>query len=129
MNSDKKEVQQGDVFWFDPDTSYNQAYSYIGCDGKHYNSRVQRGKRPWMVVSNNMGNLTSTTCNVVPITLESKPAYIPAHTCYKYNGKRQTVLCEQIRTIDTNALGNYIYTVSDETKSNVLKTLRIQFGM
>ena len=121
-------VQRGMVFWFNPSKVYGKFSDYIGFNSRQYRSNVQSGNRPWLVVSNNEGNSSAPTCNIVPITLEDK-TNLPVHVIFYYEGKRQTILCEQMRTVDIMALSEYIYTVSDEIMEDVEKALQIQYSL
>ena len=119
-------VQRGMVFWFDPSKVYGEPTEFVGYNGRTYKSSIQNGKRPWLVVSNDEGNASSPTCNIVPITLEDKTS-IPVHVYFQYEGKRQTILCEQPKTVDIMALGEYMYTVSDELMIEVERAQQIQY--
>lgn len=71
---------------------------------------VQTGRRPAIVVQNNMGNAHSPCIIVVPITSVTKK-YVPTHVKIGVESgllKTSTVLCEQLLTIN---------------KSSVIKTL------
>lgn len=128
MGKQYSRIQRGQVFWFDPIEAYGGYTTFIAFNKKEYNSSVQFNNRPWLVVSNNMGNSSSPTCNIVPITLENK-TNIPTHVGFVFEGKSQTILCEQTRTVDCMSLGNYICTVSDEVLEQVEKALAIQFNI
>lgn len=121
-------IRRGMVFWINPGRVYNQSHQFFACKGKKYPTHLQMGNRPWMVVSNDDGNDTSPTCNIVPITLEDKPV-LPCHVTFIYEGRQQTVLCEQVRTVDTMALKNFIYIVSDEVLQKVERAIAIQFAI
>lgn len=71
---------------------------------------VQTGRRPAIVVQNNMGNAHSPCIIVVPITSATKK-YVPTYVKIGVESgllKTSTVLCEQLLTIN---------------KSSVIKTL------
>lgn len=121
-------VRRGMVFWFNPSSVYNQDNQFLVGNDRKYPTHLQMENRPWMVVSNDEGNNTSPTCNIVPITLEDKNP-IPSHVKFIYEGKQQTVLCEQVRTVDSMALKNFIYIVSDEVLAEVERALAIQFAI
>lgn len=69
---------------------------------------VQSGKRPAVVIQNNIGNRFSTTTIVVPITGKSKKE-LPTHhelykkdyCCLKYDS---TILAEQLLTISKDQI-------------------------
>lgn len=121
-------VQRGQVYWFDPMKAYGGYDTFIGFNGREYKSSVQLNNRPWLVVSNNEGNSSSPTCNIIPITLEEKTR-IPVHVYFSYEGKKQTILTEQMRTVDCLSLQEYIYTVSDDVMEQVEKALVVQYNI
>ena len=128
MGKTYSRVQRGQVYWFDPTKTYGGFDSFTGFNGRNYSSSIQIRNRPWLVVSNNTGNSNSPTCNIVPITTEDKTS-IPVHVYFTYEGKQQTILTEQIRTVDSLALGDYIYTLSDEIMEKVERAMQIQFDI
>ena len=71
---------------------------------------VQAGRRPVLVVQNNIGNRHSTTFVVACITSKMKPE-LPTHLPLSgINGLRNgsVVLLEQLRTIDVKQLERYV---------------------
>lgn len=121
-------VRRGMVFWFDPVKSYNQPSNIVSHQMKQLPSHLQLENRPWMVVSNDDGNLNGPTCNIVPITLEDKPK-LPCHVKFMYEGRMQTAMCEQVRTVDSVVLKDFMYIVSDEVLRNVERALAVQFSI
>ena len=121
-------IQRGQVYWFNPAEVYGESLEFTAFNGRTYKSSVQNFNRPWLVTSNNEGNSSSPTCNIVPITLEDKTE-IPVHVKFTYEGKRQTILCEQPKTVDCLALKDYMYTVSDSIMEQVEKAIAIQHGI
>jgi mRNA-degrading endonuclease toxin of MazEF toxin-antitoxin module len=117
----------------------------IGCAGfKYYNRRnsinmkrgdiyflneqgsgsVQTGKRPVIVVQNDIGNTYSPTTIVCSITSAKKPK-IPTHLFIGKQGgliKPSTILCEQIKTVDKTALEDYIGSITDQRTLQKLNT-------
>ena len=122
-------VQRGMVFWFNPDKVYKGQMEFEGFKGKRYKTSIQHGNRPWLVVSNNEGNNSARTCNVVPITTEQGKTEIPVHVRFEFEGIPQLILVEQPRTVDIAALGEYMCTVSDEVLEQVEKAQAIQFAI
>lgn len=126
MAKDYSKVQRGQVFWFNP-----QVYSEVeklNIKGNEYDVHIQTKTRPVLVVSNNQNNDNSYTCNVVPITSEDKPQ-LPCRVVYNYAGKPQTILVEQIRTVDIISLGDYICTLSDSVMQRVEQAMMSQFSI
>ena len=91
---------------------------------KHYNSdNIQLGRRPVIIIQNNVGHNNSPTTIVVPLTSKLKRP-IPTH-CFisKRDGGlnlNSTALCEQIFTVNKADLEKYIGTV---TNTRTLKRL------
>lgn len=108
-------VKRGMVFWYEP----------LPTPGK---TCVQQGHRPWLVVSNDMGNISSPTCNIVPMTTEDKVP-IPTHVPTYVRGNKNYILCEQAITIDQDSLKDYYCCMTEETMEKVDEALAIQFGI
>ena len=98
----------------------------------HYEGSVQGKNRPWLVVSNNRCNQSSPIYTVVPLTTAAKTT-LPTHVTFDANGKEQTILCEQIRTIPKNVFynsgSNYKYVLSDDVMKQVDEALAVQLGI
>ena len=126
MGKTYSRVQRGQVYWFNPMKAYGETLDkYTAFNGREYPTHVQNFNRPWLVTSNDEGNGSSPTCNIVPITLEDKTR-IPVHVNFTYEGKTQTILVEQPRTVDCLALQEYMYTLSDEVMEKVERAIAIQ---
>lgn len=64
-------------------------------------SHVQGGKRPWVIVQNNMGNQFSPTSIVVPLTTKLKRLEMPTHVAITCGDLQPSMVeCEQVRVID-----------------------------
>lgn len=68
---------------------------------------VQRGTRPVVIVSNNIGNQHSQIVTVVPITSKSKKEF-PTNFDVLLPGVHGTVLCNHIYTLPKETLGDFI---------------------
>lgn len=76
---------------------------------------IQNDGRPVVIISNNSGNRFSPAITVIPFTTADKKP-LPTHVkVLMEDGKVSTALCEQIRTISTDLLEDYIGTL-DNTK-------------
>ena len=126
MAKDYSKVQRGQVFWFDPSV-YSEEETFK-LKGSEFETHCQREMRPWVVVSNNQNNDNAHTCNIVPITTEVKTP-LPCHVYYTYGGKRQTILVEQMRTVDIISLQGYICTLSDSIMQKIEAAMIIQFAI
>ena len=78
-------------------------------------SGIQNDGRPVVIISNNSGNRFSPAITVIPFTTADKKP-LPTHVkVLMEDGKVSTALCEQLRTISTDLLEDYIGTL-DNTK-------------
>lgn len=91
---------------------------------------LQSGSRPWLVVSNNACNQSSPVITVVPLTTQNKIT-LPTHVEFQANGKQNTILCEQIRSLPVRLLENasYKWTMSESTMRLVDEALAVQLGI
>lgn len=59
------------------------------------NSHIQAGKRPWVVVQNNVGNQFSSTSIVVPLTTKIKRLELPTHVAVTWGSLQPSMVeCE-----------------------------------
>lgn len=89
---------------------------------------IQSSNRPHLIISNNIGNRNSPTLIVIPCTSEEKKG-MPTHVICEINGVKNTILCEQIKTINSDELNKYMFTLSDEVMSEVEKAIKISLGI
>ena len=104
-----------------------QVWWYVEGDGEPVSS-VQMGTRPVLIVSNNDSNANLSTVNVIPLTTREKEV-VPSHVTYQYNGRNQTLLCEQVKTIANKHLKNYEYTLSDQMMQKVNRAIMATMGI
>lgn len=108
-------VKRGMVFWFDPTKTYNQTNQYVTSQGSYEHSHIQNYNRPWLVVSSDYINFSTSVCTIVPITTEKEGKKdCDYHYTFEVDGKMVTLLLEQIRTVDMGALGDFFYCLSDD---------------
>ena len=98
---------------------YNDPYAKAGVS---ITTSVQRGNRPVVIVGNDVGNKHGTTVNVVPCTSQDK-VDMPTHYTFTMNGIKNTVMCEQITTVDMDRLYPYYGTLSSDEMRNLDKCL------
>lgn len=87
----------------------------------------QRGKRPVLVLQNNVGNRFSPTVIVATITTRLKknmPTHVDLHN-YPYLNDRCTVLLEQIRTVDKSRLKEYITSITPQDIKRINKAIQV----
>lgn len=93
------------------------------CTSKYAStSSVQRGSRPVVIVSNDIGNKNSPVITVVPCTTQSK-SDIPTHFNFILDATPNTVLCEQIFTVGKADLVTYRGTLEDSEISMLNRCL------
>ena len=89
---------------------------------------VQMGKRPVLIVQNDVGNMKSPTVVVVPLTTADKKWQIAHVEIPTSTGlpKESIALCEQIMTISKDCLGRKVGVIdSDELVSAIENALQI----
>lgn len=99
--------------------------------GNHYESSVQSGSRPVLVMSNDVANRYSSTLTVIPMTTVMKKLELPTHIpvseadCQMYGShtylRESIALAEQVTTIDKRALRNVLCRVISETKQKEIE--------
>ncbi len=93
----------------------------------------QQGKRPVLIIQNDVGNKYSPTVIVAPITSLLNKTKIPTHVNIKdrVSGlkKDSVVLLEQLRTIDKSRLITKIGSISKVSMIEVEKATKISLGL
>lgn len=93
----------------------------------------QSGKRPVLVIQNDIGNKYSPTVIIAAITSQMTKTKIPTHV--KINGleyglpKDSIVLLEQIRTIDKKRLDSFVGKLDDKIMNYVDRSCQISIGL
>lgn len=122
-------VDRGMVFWLNPAKAYGAKGYYCDRNGKSVPSHIQNGHRPHLVVSSKVNNWHSDVCNVIPLTTQSRSELGNVHVCFEMDGRSQTALVEQIKTVDIDALEGYIGTVSEEIMLKIESAIAIQLDI
>lgn len=104
------DIRRGDIWYVDYEKS-------IGHE--------QRGKRPAIVVSNDVGNEYSPIVEVVWLTTAEKKM-LPTHVRIAGAG---TALCEQIQTIDKDRLVEFKKCCTDKEMMRINKAMMISLGI
>lgn len=93
----------------------------------------QTGRRPVLIIQNDLGNRFSPTTIVLAISSSMTKAKLPTHVELDPNStgleKKSVLLAEQIRTIDELRLLEYVGTVDEETKKKIERALSISVGL
>ncbi|MDD3142511.1 MAG: type II toxin-antitoxin system PemK/MazF family toxin [Lachnospiraceae bacterium] len=111
---EERKIKRGDIYYADLNP-------VIGSE--------QGGKRPVLIISNDIGNKHSPTVIIAAITGEEHTkAKLPTHTIVKdcdFLDKNSIILLEQIRTLDKQRLKQYVGMLPDNTMARVDKALAI----
>lgn len=93
----------------------------------------QGGKRPVVVLSNNVGNRFSPTIIVAPLTAQQEnaplPTHIQIHKAVYSETSKTTIMLEQIRVIDRKRISRYLGKLSAEQMQQVDISLLISLGL
>ena len=111
------EIKKGDIY-------YAMLDPVIGSE--------QDGKRPVVVIQNNLANKHSPTVIVAPITTVIKKTHLPTHiVIYKNNflKKNSTILIEQIRVIDKSRITAYLGKLTEFQIQKIDKALVNAFAI
>lgn len=93
----------------------------------------QKGKRPAVVVQNDVGNEKSTTVIVAPMTSRLSKHNIPTHV--QLSRERTSlktdsiVLMEQMRVVDKSRLTYHVATVNTEDMKLINNALLVSLGL
>lgn len=106
-----------------------QVWVYTPEDEKE-STYVQKGKRPCVIVSNDVANYHSKTVVVLPCTTAIKND-IPTHVHFKNveNGLVNVVMAEQIVTIDKRQIGEYVGMLDETTMSEINTAMMLELGI
>src|SRR5699024_9284834 len=93
----------------------------------------QGGKRPVVIIQNNVGNRHSPTVIVAAITGKINKAKIPTHVeiskeAYKLD-MDSVILLEQIRTVDKNRLNEKLTDLDEDKKHEINDTLKVSLEL
>lgn len=81
-------LKKGDIIWFE--------------NKNRYSKHVQMGKRPAVILQNDIGSHYGTTYIIAMMTTKIKKTYLPTHVIIENSAlkRRSMVMLEQILTID-----------------------------
>lgn len=91
----------------------------------------QGGLRPVVVIQNDKGNRYSKTVIVAPISKKMSKPPIPTHVVFSDNALSYVsmILCEQLRTIDKQRLGQWICTLDHDTVHRIDHAIRVSLDI
>ena len=92
----------------------------------------QGGKRPVLIIQNDLGNRFSPTVIVLPLTSRQNKTPLPTHVPLipPQGGirKASVILCEQVRTLEKSRLGGYLGRLTPEKLAVVERALARAVG-
>ncbi len=109
-------VKRGDVFYAD-------LSPVVGSE--------QGGVRPVLVIQNDKGNKYSNTIIVAPISKKMSKPPIPTHVIFADDALSYVsmILCEQLRTIDKQRLGQWICALDEKTMHQVDRAIKVSLHL
>ena len=106
--------KRGQIWWYKLNNSF---------DGS-----VMGKTRPVILISNDLANQHSTCLLGVPVTTSEKKD-MPTHTTFEINGTLSTSLAENLMSINTDKLTDYIGTLDDELLNKVENNILVALGL
>lgn len=101
------EIKRGDIY-------YISCVPVIGSE--------QRGGRPGIIVSNDVGNKYSDTVEIVYLTTRPKKP-MPTHFTVLATDRKSVALCEQVSTVDKSRIGTYVGSLNAKEMALLNKAL------
>lgn len=109
------EIRRGDIYYAD-------LTPVVGCE--------QGGRRPVLVIQNDVGNHHGSTVIVAAITSRRRKRRLPTHIGLPTGLRTASfAMLEQVRTIDRMRLGAYIGRLDGERMAAVDRAILISFGL
>ena len=113
---------------------FNRGEIYVADLGKTTiaNTSVQKGKRPILIISNDVGNEMGTTVIVAAITSKLTKQNLPTHVAVgRKTGlyRPSIILAEQVLTLDKTVLEKYIGRLREFEMNQLNEALKISMGL
>lgn len=109
-----QKFKRGQIWWCKFSTSF---------DGS-----VQGKTRPIIIISNDLANKHSNCLLGIPTTTQIKKD-MPTHTVFELNNNMCTALAENLMSVNSNNLTDYIGSVDDELLFVLEDTVRVALGL
>ena len=94
-------------------------------DGDTY---IQGKTRPVIIISNDLANMHSNCLLAIPVTTQIKKD-MPTHTQFRMNGNNCTALAENLMSVNTSKLVEYIGAVDKELLEKLEENLLVALGL
>lgn len=111
---------------------YHRGEIYLADLGAYFGSE-QGGKRPVLVLQNDVGNRHGPTLIVAPLTGNPwKRPHLPTHCRIEARGKLllpSTIMLEQITTIDKTLIIEFMGCVNDDEMKQIGRAVEISLGL
>lgn len=111
-------VRRGEIYWLQLDGGFGSE---------------QAGRRPALIIQNDIGNQTSPTTIVAAITSQARRRRYPFQVSLtaQESGLRVdgTVLCEQLQTVDQGRLGDLAGSLGQDKMREVDLALHYSLGL
>lgn len=90
---------------------------------------IQQGKRPYLIISNNMNNKYSDIVVGIPFTTSRTKKNIPTHYSFWWNRHTNTALCEQPTLLNKNNIHDIWDTIDDKHLKEIESRVLVQLGI
>lgn len=111
---EQKAIRRGDIFWVD-------IVPGVGS--------VIQGRRPAVIVSNDLNNQHADTREVVYLTRNTGKKSMPTHTFVICGDRVSLAICEQISTVSVSQLGKFIGRCSEKEMYRIDRCLATSIGL
>lgn len=109
-----REIRRGRVYW------WNNPRPRAG--------HLQAGRRPCIVISNDVCNMRSPVVTIIPCTSKAHKPY-PQQAPFVLQGGLTVALGDQITSIPVKELDDYICTLKDFQLEQIERAILVQLGM
>lgn len=114
QTSGKKFPKRGEIYWTNLDPT-------IGGETKK--------RRPGLIVSNDLGNESSSVVMVAPISSKIKDKIYPFEVQFILNGMPSKIMLNQCRALDKSRLEQRMDIIDQLTMDAVEDAIRVVFGL
>ena len=112
---------RGEIYWYK--TAQNKLYTNSA-------DHVQRKDRPVLIISNSVFNSNASLAAVLPLTTKLRKSNYATHVKLNIPNRGESmVLVEQIVTVNTSQLTDYVGTISEEKMREIEQGLMFHLGL